>query len=70
MTDSIILLGPIDIDGTAKCTKDSEPYKNFTEPVFTGDAAEGELMETDYQVMTLGITPVECELRSQELNLE
>ena len=44
MTDSIILLGPIDIDGTAKCTKDSEPYKNFTEPVFTGDAAEGGLM--------------------------
>ena len=39
MTDSIILLGPIEVeDGTdPKCVNDDEPYKNFTDPILGGN---------------------------------
>ncbi len=41
MTDSIILLGPIEVEaGTdPECVNDDEPYKNFTDPIFSGMAS-------------------------------
>ena len=40
MSDEIILLKPILVEtGTdPKCVNDDEPYKNFTDPIFSGEA--------------------------------
>lgn len=38
MSDSIILLGPIEVNtGVFRCVNDDEPYKNFTDPILGGN---------------------------------
>ena len=39
MSDSIILLGPIEVDSATgpQCVNDDEPYKNFTDPILGGN---------------------------------